>query len=66
MKYMAVNWLDEGLDDFYGDDNKGFIYGVYAYEDGDDCPTDVHWFKSEEKRDLAIEAAKQWEKMNND
>ena len=42
----AVNWFDEELEDFYGDDNNGFIYGVYSYDD-DDFPYDVAWFKTE-------------------
>jgi hypothetical protein len=59
-KYLAVNWFDEGLDFYYDDDNKGFIYGVYAYED--DEVIDVSWFKSEVMRDEAIQIAYQYEK----
>ena len=44
--HRKVNWHDEKLNDFYGDDNNGFIYGVYSYDD-DDFPYDVAWFKTE-------------------
>ena len=44
--HRKVNWHDEKLNDFYGDDNKGLIYGVYSYDD-DDFPYDVAWFKTE-------------------
>lgn len=59
MRYVAVNWHEEGLEEFYGDNNKGFIYGVYAYEEDDDCPCDVSWFKTEETRDLALREAEE-------
>ena len=54
MRYRAVNWIDEGYCETYGDDNNGFIYGVYVYDDEDDFPLDVSWFKDEDTRDLAI------------
>lgn len=44
-----VNWLEEGLQDTYGDDNDGHIYGIYLYE-GDEV-IDVQWYKTEEERD---------------
>jgi hypothetical protein len=44
--HKKVNWFDEGLNEFYGDDNNGLIHGVYSYED-DDFPYDVAWFKTE-------------------
>lgn len=52
----AVNWFDEELSEFYGDDNQGLIYGIYAYDDGEDFPTDVQWFKTESERDANMEA----------
>lgn len=52
----AVNWFDEGLSEFYGDDNQGLIYGIYAYDDGEDFPIDVQWFKTESERDANMEA----------
>jgi hypothetical protein len=58
MRYVAVNWHDEGLESFYGDDNNGFIYGVYAYDEDDDSPIDVSWFKTEEIRNKALEESK--------
>lgn len=50
-----VNWYDEELDSFYGDDNSGLIYGIYYYEDEDDFPVDVFWFKTEEARQQFLE-----------
>jgi len=44
-----VNWFDEDLHTFYGDDNQGYTHGVYYYMDEDDFPTDVEWFKTEEE-----------------
>ena len=44
-----VNWFDEDLHNFYGDDNQGYTHGVYYYMDEDDFPTDVEWFKTEEE-----------------
>jgi len=49
-----VNWYDEGLNQFYNDDNNGLIYGIYYYEDGEDFPIDVEWFKTEEQRTLSL------------
>ena len=31
-----VNWFDEGLELFYGDDNQGFIHGFYVYDETED------------------------------
>jgi hypothetical protein len=45
-----VNWYDEELDKFYNDDNKGYIYGLYYYEDEENFPIDVEWFKTESDR----------------
>lgn len=50
MSKRFVNWFDEGLDSFYGDDNQGFIFGIYHYEDNEDFPIEVEWFKTEEER----------------
>ena len=44
-----VNWFEEELDDFYGDDNNGLIYGVYSYDDNEEI-YDVAWFKTEEEQ----------------
>lgn len=54
MTIKAVDWFEEGLDKYYGHDNQGFVYGVYYYEDGEDFPTEVMWFKSENERDETI------------
>ena len=45
-----VNWYTEELDKFYNDDNQGYIYGLYYYEDEEDFPTEIEWFKTEEDR----------------
>lgn len=42
-----VNWFEEELDTFYGDDNNGLIHGIYVYEEFEDFPTEVMWFKTE-------------------
>jgi hypothetical protein len=42
-----VNWYDEKLDSFYGDNNQGLVHGVYVYQDLEDFPSDVSWFKTE-------------------
>lgn len=44
--HSKVNWFDEELEDFYGDDNNGLIHGVYSYDDNDEI-YDVAWFKTE-------------------
>jgi hypothetical protein len=44
-----VNWFDAELESFYGDDNNGFIHGIYVYDDLDDFPIHVEWFKTEEE-----------------
>ena len=53
IKYDKVNWYDEELDDYYGDENDGRVFGIYTY-DGEDR-IDVTWYKSENKRDFAYE-----------
>jgi hypothetical protein len=44
-----VNWFDEDLHTYYGDDNNGLIHGIYCYMDEDDFPFDVSWFKTEDE-----------------
>ena len=48
-----VNWHEEGLRTFYGDDNQGLIYGIYYYDDPDDFPAEIRWFATEEERAAA-------------
>ena len=48
-KYEKVNWYDEELDDYHGDENDGRVFGIYTYE-GEDI-IDVTWYKSENERD---------------
>jgi hypothetical protein len=40
-----VNWYDEGLDAFYGDNNNNLIHGVYTEDDAGEI-IDVSWFKT--------------------
>lgn len=54
--YKAVNWFDEELDQFYGDDNQGLVHGLYLYADPEDFPTDVQWFKTEDERDAVLKS----------
>lgn len=49
-----VNWFDEGLESFYGDDNQGFIHGFYVYDETEDFPYHVEWFKTEEEARKAL------------
>ena len=51
IKYEKVNWHDEELDDYYGNENDGRVFGIYTYE-GEDV-IDVAWYKSENERDFA-------------
>ncbi len=55
MPKRLVNWFEEKLDQFYGDDNKGLIYGIYYYEDPNDFPVEVEWFRTEEERSYAYQ-----------
>ena len=55
IKYEKVNWFDEKLDDYYGHENDGKIFGIYTHE-GEDI-VDVTWYKSENERDEAIRMA---------
>jgi hypothetical protein len=43
-----VNWFDEELDNFYGDNNNGLVHGIYVYEELEDFPCHVEWFSTEE------------------
>ena len=52
IKYKKVNWFDEKLDDYYGHENDGKIFGIYTHE-GEDI-VDVTWYKSENERDEAV------------
>ena len=49
MAKEKVNWYDEELDKFYGDNNKGLVWGIYCYIEEDII--EVNWFKTEEERD---------------
>jgi hypothetical protein len=49
-----ANWHAEDLQEFYGDDNNGLIHGVYVYEDDEDFPAYVEWFKTEEEAREAL------------
>jgi len=49
MAKEKVNWHDEELDKFYGDNNKGLVWGIYSYIEED--IVEVNWFKTEEERD---------------
>jgi len=53
IKYDKVNWYDEELDDYYGDENDGRVFGIYTYEGEDRI--DVTWYKLEIERDFACE-----------
>ena len=48
-----VNWYDEELDKFYDTDkdNKGYIYGVYAYDKYGEEIIHIQWFKTIEQRE---------------
>ena len=49
--YRKVNWYEEELDDYYGDENDGRVFSIYAYDRED--VIDVTWYKTEEERDHA-------------
>ena len=49
-----VNWFDEDLQEFYEDKSNGFIHGIYVYDDLDDFPIHVEWFKTESEARLAL------------
>ena len=50
---IAVQWYDEVGDD-YGDDNDGYLWGIYIYYD--DELIDAIWYKSEKERDDDMES----------
>lgn len=52
MEYEKVEWFNEELDKFYGDNNNGLIFGVY-WLDGEDV-IEVTWFKTEQEREKEI------------
>jgi len=41
---QKLNWYQEELDKYYGDDNNGYIFGI-------DTGEDIVWYKTEEERD---------------
>tara|TARA_R110002167_G_scaffold201297_1_gene404847 strand:- start:376 stop:567 length:192 start_codon:yes stop_codon:yes gene_type:complete len=47
MEIEKANWYDHKPS--RGDDNKGYIYGIYYIKDDD--VQEVEWFKSKAKRD---------------
>jgi hypothetical protein len=49
---IAVQWHDE-VGDNYGDDNDGYLWGIYIYHD--DEIVDATWYKSEKERDDNME-----------
>lgn len=51
-----VNWFDEELDHFYGDNNNGYVHGIYLYdcEEDTDFPYYVEWFKDEKDARIAL------------
>jgi hypothetical protein len=48
-----VNWFDEGLESFYGDDNQGLVHGIYVYDE-DDFPCHMEWFQNEYEARIAL------------
>lgn len=51
--YKAVNWFDEGLGSMVGDDNNGFIHGIYLLNKSEEV-IDVEWFFTQESRDKEL------------
>ena len=39
-----INWYQEELDKFYGDNNNGYVFGI-------DTGEDIVWYKTEKERD---------------
>jgi hypothetical protein len=55
---MVINakyttWHAEDLDNFYGHDNGGLIYGVYIYDDEENLLESL-WFKTEKQARAAL------------
>ena len=50
----GINWYQEELDKFYGDNNNGYVYGI-------DTEEDIVWYKTEEERDKVLKK----ERRNN-
>ena len=48
-----VNWFDEDLQSFYGDDNKQLVHGIYVYDEAD-VLCHVEWFKTESEARAAL------------
>ena len=48
-----VNWFDEELNLFYGDDNQGLVHGIYVYDE-DDFQCHCEWFKTEAEARAAL------------
>lgn len=49
-----VNWYEENLQEFYEDNNNGFVHGIYVYDDMEDFPIAVQWFKTETEARKAL------------
>jgi hypothetical protein len=56
--YEVVEWEKVKKEQKFNekDENNGYIYGLYYYEGNDELQIkDVEWFKTEEKRNEAIQ-----------
>ena len=55
-KIQKVYWYDDGVSEEHGDDNDGYLFGIYRYNDyeHDPIPNDAEWFKTEEERDISF------------
>ena len=42
-----INWYQEELNKFYGDNNNGYVYGI-------DTKEDIVWYKTKEERDKVL------------
>jgi hypothetical protein len=42
-----INWYQEELNKFYGDNNNEYVYGI-------DTKEDIVWYKTEEERDEVL------------
>jgi len=53
---QKVYWYDDGVSEEHGDDNDGYLFGIYRYNDyeHDPIPNDAEWFKTEEERDISF------------